>query len=82
MSLGGRVCLSDDSHGVAFVGLNYGPMREYLVSRGVRSVWYLVPAKDRREGDQQVGPRGRVVARELTGWDKVPFWDTFAATQK
>lgn len=79
-SLGGKVCLSDDSHGVAFVGLNYLPMRDYLVARGVDTVWSLVHAEARQQGDEAVGPRGRVVARPLPGWDKDAFWTTFAGT--
>lgn len=71
LATGGRICLSDDSHGVAFVGLNYAKMREYLVREGVREVWYLVPAA---EGGETVGTRGRVKARRLEGWDKDKFW--------
>lgn len=80
MDLGGRICLSDDSHGIAAVGLNYLPMREYLVSQGLETVWFLVPAKDRLEGDKDVGRRGRVVARPLKAWAEDAFWETFKAT--
>lgn len=71
LSKGGRVCLSDDSHGVAAVGLNYGRLRTYLVDQGVEEVWYLVPAA---EGGEAVGKRGRVKARPLPDWDKAEFW--------
>lgn len=81
MELGGRVCLSDDSHGVSYVGLNYLPMRDYLVAQGLETVWYLMPSKERQEGDQAVGRRGRVVARPLRGWAEDPFWEKYAATQ-
>lgn len=80
MSLGGRVCLSDDSHGVAAVGLNYLPMRDYLVSQGLDTVWYLVPSFSKQEGDEVVGRRGRVVARAAKGWADDDFWVTFKAT--
>ncbi|CAK9780889.1 putative histidinol-phosphatase [Cutaneotrichosporon oleaginosum] len=80
MSLGGRICLSDDSHGVAAVGLNYLPMREYLVQQGVKTVWHLVRAAEAQEGDEKVGMRGRVVARPVTGWEHDEFWETFKAT--
>lgn len=76
---GGRICLSDDSHGVSYVGLNYGKMREYLVSEGVEEVWYLVPREQRAEGDEEIGGRRRVVARPLRGWAKDPFWETLAS---
>jgi hypothetical protein len=41
LELDGRLCLSDDSHGPAAVGLNYSRLRTYLRTRNVRSVWYL-----------------------------------------
>lgn len=68
---GGRICLSDDSHGVSYVGLNYGKMREYLVNEGVKEIWYLVPGSE--EGER-VGNRGRVKARKLEGWAENDFW--------
>ncbi|GMK55436.1 hypothetical protein CspeluHIS016_0204920 [Cutaneotrichosporon spelunceum] len=80
LALGGRVCLSDDSHGVAAVGLNYLPMREYLVAQDVKTVWHLVRACDARDGDHKVGNRGRVVARPCVGWEDDAFWETFKAT--
>jgi hypothetical protein len=50
-------------------------MRNYLVSAGVKEVYYLVPAAQRVEGDLSVGPRGRVVARKCADWAEDPFWD-------
>ncbi|KAL9933918.1 hypothetical protein V8E36_007000 [Tilletia maclaganii] len=45
LSLGGRVCFSDDSHGTHQVGLNYHRLRDYLASPALGStppsVWYL-----------------------------------------
>lgn len=37
--MGGRFTLSDDSHGIAHVGTNYGGAIEYLESLGVEEVW-------------------------------------------
>ncbi|KAL1412887.1 hypothetical protein Q8F55_000636 [Vanrija albida] len=76
---GGRICLSDDSHGVSYVGLNYGPMRDYLVAQQVETIWYLVPAAATAAAaadglDQAVGKRGRVVARPMKDWASDPFW--------
>lgn len=73
LEVGGRICLSDDSHGVAAVGQNYARLREYLVQHGVTRIWHLVPAA---EGGEPVGTRGRVRARPLADWDKAQFWDT------
>ncbi|KAI1760769.1 histidinol-phosphatase [Hypoxylon sp. FL1150] len=39
--LGGRFTLSDDSHGIAQVGTNYGRALDYLSSLGVTSLWTL-----------------------------------------
>lgn len=68
---GGRICLSDDSHGVGYVGLNYKRLREYLVKEGVETVWYLVPSE---QGGENVGKRGRVKAKPLTDWHRAAFW--------
>jgi histidinol-phosphatase (PHP family) len=74
LDLGGRICLSDDSHGIAQVGLNYGRMKTYLEDMDVKEIWYLVSADDRLDGDEVVGGRGRVVARRLREWAAHPFW--------
>jgi len=72
--MGGRICLSDDSHGVAQVGLNYGRMKMYLEEMGVEEIWYLVGQEQMEDGDEQVGYRGRVVARRMKDWGSHPFW--------
>lgn len=41
LRLGGRFTLSDDSHGIAQVGTNYGRALEYLASLGVTNLWTL-----------------------------------------
>lgn len=38
---GGKFCLSDDSHGIAQVGQNYGKAVEYLRELGVENLYYL-----------------------------------------
>ncbi|KAJ6597782.1 Polymerase/histidinol phosphatase-like protein [Mycena vulgaris] len=38
---GGRLALSDDSHGPHAVGLNYGRLPEYLQRVGVTELWFL-----------------------------------------
>nr|ODN86511.1 histidinol-phosphatase (PHP family) [Cryptococcus depauperatus CBS 7841] len=74
LDLGGKICLSDDSHGVSHVGLNYLKMAEYLKSMRVKRIWYLVPVSLRQEGDEDVGKRRRVVTRPLDDWYDHPFW--------
>jgi histidinol-phosphatase (PHP family) len=47
LRLGGRLTLSDDSHGVAQVGLNFALVKNYLESLGVENLYYLdKPAED------------------------------------
>lgn len=41
MALGGRFTLSDDAHSAAQVGLNYGPLLDYVDSLGLRTLHYL-----------------------------------------
>ena len=52
LQLKGRVCLSDDSHGKAYVALNYRRLREYLLNAGVQELWYL----ERAAGNQVLLP--------------------------
>lgn len=40
-SVHGRIALSDDSHGVQQVALNYHRLRDYLAHEGVDEIWYL-----------------------------------------
>ncbi|PLW11034.1 hypothetical protein PCANC_20503 [Puccinia coronata f. sp. avenae] len=73
ISLGGRLTLSDDSHGLDRVGLNYNKSFEYLKSNHVSTLWYLVPAGEDKSSILQ--PRGKVSAVPLPGnWWEHPFW--------
>ncbi|PWN52688.1 histidinol phosphate phosphatase H [Violaceomyces palustris] len=47
----GRLCLSDDSHGVQAVALNYHKLRPYLRESGVEEIWYLERDDERRAID-------------------------------
>jgi hypothetical protein len=49
-------------------------MKAYLEEMGVREIWYLVSWDERKDGDQPVGSRKRVVARPMAGWTAHPFW--------
>ncbi|WVW82206.1 hypothetical protein I302_104212 [Kwoniella bestiolae CBS 10118] len=75
LSLNGKICLSDDSHGISYVGLNYLKMRDYLVQHGVGEIWYLTPSGGKQEEDEEIrNGRRRVVSRRLRDWDKHSFW--------
>ncbi|WFD32746.1 histidinol-phosphatase [Malassezia sp. CBS 17886] len=50
----GRVALSDDSHGVEQVGLNYARLRDYLLAEGVDEVW-LLEADRARSAQPHIG---------------------------
>lgn len=41
LSVHGRIALSDDSHGVKQIGLNYFKLRDYLQAENVNEIWYL-----------------------------------------
>lgn len=46
ITLGGRVCLSDDAHGPSHIGISYAASRSYLLSAGVSSIYHLdLPSK-------------------------------------
>ncbi|SPO32643.1 related to HIS2 - histidinol-phosphatase [Ustilago trichophora] len=91
LSMGGRLCLSDDSHGVQAVGLNYLRMRQYLIDSGVDRIWYLEKNSSTSFstiGDSSVThsssaptrfPRGTVAKSMGPEWKTHPFWTTFAA---
>ncbi|KAG5356829.1 putative histidinol-phosphatase [Yarrowia sp. C11] len=49
---GGRLCLSDDSHGVAQVGLNYKKTLEYLEGLGVQDLWFLTKKSGKVEAQK------------------------------
>ncbi|KAK8865851.1 hypothetical protein IAR55_000999 [Kwoniella newhampshirensis] len=82
LSLKGRICLSDDSHGVSYVGLNYLKLRDYLAGADVATIWYLVPTDQRVNGDEDVGNRRRVVARRMEAWNDHPFWKKLEIAQE
>ena len=44
--MGGRFTLSDDSHGVEQVGLNYAIVLKCVEKAGITEVWHLAPASD------------------------------------
>ncbi|KZO89649.1 histidinol phosphate phosphatase H [Calocera viscosa TUFC12733] len=67
MKSGGRLCLSDDSHGPQVVGLNYHRLPAYLQSMGVKELWYL-----KRDAVSEIG--GVEVCRYPGDWASDPFW--------
>ncbi|EPQ29821.1 uncharacterized protein PFL1_02494 [Pseudozyma flocculosa PF-1] len=82
LSLDGRLCLSDDSHGVQAVALNYHRLRRYLVDAGVDQIWYLekATAEDHQLPDSSPPTRferGTVARKMGSEWSRHPFWQTY-----
>nr|CDI54359.1 related to HIS2-histidinol-phosphatase [Melanopsichium pennsylvanicum 4] len=82
----GRLCLSDDSHGVQAVGLNYLRMRQYLMDSGVDTIWYLEKDSAAASADNVSQPkdgapirfaRGTVAKSIGPDWKLHSFWTTF-----
>ncbi|EAU84145.2 histidinol-phosphatase [Coprinopsis cinerea okayama7 len=66
---GGRLALSDDSHGPHAVGLNYHRAYDYLKSVGVSELWYLTRSDEQNAGGRKVKPV------KLEGkWEEHSFW--------
>lgn len=86
LSIEGRLCLSDDSHGVQAVGLNYLRLKQYLVDSGVETIWYLEKdtGSDSESKDGNVPPtrfaRGTIAKPMGPEWKSHPFWTTFSNT--
>lgn len=73
--LGGRFCLSDDSHGPQAVGLNYGRLRDYLVENNIRNIWFLASRADSEDSQEPMGRFGTLVARPMpANWSEDAFW--------
>ncbi|KAJ7215101.1 Polymerase/histidinol phosphatase-like protein [Mycena haematopus] len=69
---GGRLTLSDDSHGPPTVGLNYAQLPEYLQRAGVTELWFL-------EHSDTPNSSGRNVrAIKTDRWSDHPFWRQFS----
>ncbi len=62
--------MSDDSHGPHAVGLNYDLTKEYLLSAGVKDLWYLEESEVPNAGGRKTRPV------KLPGeWWSHPFWN-------
>ncbi|KAJ6617085.1 histidinol-phosphatase [Mycena sp. CBHHK59/15] len=70
---GGRLTLSDDSHGPHAVGLNYGRLPEYLKRVGVSDLWFLEDS----ETPNAAGRNVRAVKMDQD-WATHPFWTRFS----
>lgn len=60
----GKFTLSDDSHGLGQVGLNFKRVQEYLLDVGIKEVWYF----DRDANGDLVDRNVQVQALRLTAY--------------
>jgi len=66
---GGKLGLSDDSHGKQAVGLNYDRLADYLRISGITELYHL-------EGCERGGGARKVRPVLVKGeWGSDPFWD-------
>lgn len=54
-SAGGRIALSDDSHGTHQIALNYARVRDYLVAEHIDDIWYLEPDSEAAQWPHAAG---------------------------
>lgn len=69
---GGKLGLSDDSHGEHAVGLNYGRLAAYLKISGITEIYHLA-RREREEGE--VGARKLHPALVEGDWRSDLFWN-------
>lgn len=69
---GGKLGLSDDSHGKHAVGLNYNLLADYLKASGITKIYYLSGRGQRERG---MGARRMRPVSVEGDWRAEPFWD-------
>ncbi|KAJ5890807.1 uncharacterized protein N7473_007035 [Penicillium subrubescens] len=78
LALGGRLCLSDDSHGVDQVSLNFHRVLEFLDRLGVDKLHYLSlvgeEGGDLSAAPDERFPRTRVAAVSMEEVKQMAFW--------
>lgn len=73
-SLGGRFTLSDDSHGVEQVGLNYRRALDCIKEAGIEELYYLGPAEDAAEAPDQRFPSVKWQSISVEELESHAFW--------
>ncbi|KAJ5552572.1 hypothetical protein N7494_001950 [Penicillium frequentans] len=75
LSIDGRFCLSDDSHGIAQVGAKYHEMFKYVQEQGIQNLHFLELAPVGTIGGLDPRfPRTLVKCRSLTEVKGMEFW--------
>ena len=74
LSLGGRFTLSDDSHGVAQVGLNYGKVLDCIKKADIRELYFLAPVSKSVHPHDSRFPKAGWQAISLAKLEQHGFW--------
>lgn len=76
MARGGRFCLSDDSHGVDQVSLNFHRVPEFLDRAGISTLHYLQLAEPSAQSTAPDArfPRTQITAISMEDLKQMAFW--------
>lgn len=70
MSLGGRFTLSDDSHGMAQVGTNYGRLLYFIRKAEIKEIWFA----DREAPSENTGLRTGFASMSIDELERDAYW--------
>ncbi|CRG91462.1 histidinol-phosphatase (PHP family) [Talaromyces islandicus] len=73
LSMGGRFCMSDDSHGVEQVGYGFRQVLEFVDRAGITTLHYLDISKG-EDGPDSRFPATTIQSVSIEEIKKVPFW--------
>lgn len=76
MARGGRFCLSDDSHGVEQISLNFKRVLDFLDSTGISTVHYLQVADNEESASAPDArfPRTEIASISVEELKGLEFW--------
>ncbi|KAL1988606.1 hypothetical protein VTN96DRAFT_9001 [Rasamsonia emersonii] len=74
LAMNGRFCLSDDSHGVPQVGLNYHRVLDFIDQVGILTIHYLDLSTAEETGTDSRFPRTQIRSISVAELKKLPFW--------
>ena len=79
--MGGRFCLSDDSHGVKQVALNYHQCIPYLARNHITHIHFLEASQEKcdKPFDSRF-PSTRLQSLTIHDLSNMPFWHTMDAS--
>ena len=74
--MGGRFTLSDDSHGIEQVGLNYEKVLQCVKKAGIMEFWYLAPTSTHNQPHDDRFPDVGWQAISVSELGNHGFWKT------